>query len=345
MRSLFLALAATLMFAPAEAAPQRAAPFQSLAEVTDWINTYRDRRDAARTGEAIKAASRFGGFKDPEQAGVYVGFIAGILGANRDRADRIVASMFPLSESDHWAVVRGIAYSGLPNWRFVLKRAAHRMPSRRVMIEAYTGGKLPILGDLKIEPSPTTWQRVKASLSFGNSKPVKPDLEPNQVLLDTLWGYYLATGSYGPLLRIVELLPWAGDRDDVEKLTVGSMAKYTLAVNASRDPALLDQLRVVRRAKAKHDSDSTKPLDEVIAAAETADTGKLRKDQLAAIEQLKMKGPGYKRDLSTWGKIGQGAIAVGCVAAAATGQVQFGLPCVIGGGATSAALYYMNDSK
>jgi hypothetical protein len=32
------------------------------------------------------------------------------------------------------------------------------------------------------------------------------------------------------------------------------------------------------------------------------------------------------------------ALSVGCVAAAATGQVAFGLPCVIGGAASSAAL-------
>jgi hypothetical protein len=319
-------------------------PFRSLAEVSAWIDSYRTTHDVAHFGNAIKAASRFGAFKEPDAAGLYVGFIAGVIGAHPDKADALVAQLFPLSESDHWAVVRGIAYSGLPNWKFVLKRAAARMPSRTVMIEAYVSGRLPVLGDLSIKPSPTTWQRIRASLAidFSGKKHAPRVLEPTQALLDTLWGKYLATGAYRPLLRIVDLLPWAEDRDDTDKLTLGSMAKYTLAVNASRDADLLERLRGIRRARAAN-AENVKVLDGVIAAAETADTGRLRKEQLAAIEKLKMKGPAYKQEMSTWGKIGQGAIAVGCVAAAVTGHVELGLPCVIGGGATNAAMYYLNN--
>lgn len=337
-------LSSALSFAPPAVAATKATPFRSLAEVNNWIDSYRATHDVARFGDAIKAASRFGAFKDPDAAGLQVGFIAGVLGANPDEADALVAQMFPLSESDHWAVVRGIAYSGLPNWRFVLKRAAQRMPSRTVMIEAYVSGRLPVLDDLSIKPSPTTWQRIRASLAidFSGGKNKPRVLEPTQALLDTLWGQYLATGSYRPLLRVVDLLPWAQDRDDADKLTLGSMAKYTLAVNASRDPSLLERLRGIRGTRAAN-AENVKVLDAVIAAAETADTGALRKEQLAAIEKLKMKGPAYKQEMSTWGKIGQGAIAVGCVAAAVTGHVELGLPCVIGGGATSAAMYYMND--
>ena len=60
-------------------------------------------------------------------------------------------------------------------------------------------------------------------------------------------------------------------------------------------------------------------------------------------------GPGHAPGESsigfggTWAKVGQGTLAVGCVTAAVMGQVYLGLPCVIGGGATNAALYYMND--
>jgi hypothetical protein len=173
-------------------------------------------------------------------------------------------------------------------------------------------------------------------------KDKKSVLEPTQTLLDTLWGYYLASGSYGPVLRIVELLPWSKDKDNADKLTIGSMAKYTLAMNAARDGELLDMLKTIRKAK-EQKKDVVKLLDDVINAAETADAGRLRKDALAAIEQLKSKGPAYKKEVSTWAKVGQGALAVGCVVAAATGHIELGLPCVIGGGASSAAMYYMND--
>jgi hypothetical protein len=97
------------------------------------------------------------------------------------------------------------------------------------------------------------------------------------------------------------------------------------------------------QSKESQSKDTVALLDEVIRAAQVADTAKLRKDSLAAIEQLKIKGPHYKREVGTWAKVGQGALAVGCVTAAALGQIELGLPCVIGGGATNAAMYYMSN--
>ena len=47
---------------------------------------------------------------------------------------------------------------------------------------------------------------------------------------------------------------------------------------------------------------------------------RIRKDALAAIEELKAKGPGYKREVSLWGKVGAGALAVGCPSSAGRGS-------------------------
>src|SRR6202140_1842338 len=67
--------------------------------------------------------------------------------------------------------------------------------------------------------------------------------DSHQDLLDTLWGYYFATGSHVPILRIMQMLPWSKSRDTVDKLTVGSMARYTLASYAVRDAELREFLR------------------------------------------------------------------------------------------------------
>jgi hypothetical protein len=131
------------------------------------------------------------------------------------------------------------------------------------------------------------------------------------------------------------MLRWSLEMESVEKLTLGSMAKYTLASNASRDPELLVTLREARERTPK---ETAKVLTQVIDAAETVDTARLRKEAFAAIEELRRKGPAYRRNVSWWGQVGQGALALGCIAAAATGQVYLGLPCVITGGVTSAAL-------
>ena len=54
-------------------------------------------------------------------------------------------------------------------------------------------------------------------------------------VIDALWGYYFATGRREPIQRIVGALALSEDKNDVEKLTIGSMAKWTLATNASRE--------------------------------------------------------------------------------------------------------------
>jgi hypothetical protein len=82
-------------------------------------------------------------------------------------------------------------------------------------------------------------------------------------------------------------------------------------------------------------------LQEVIEAAETFEFGRVRKDAMAAIEQLKTKGPLSARNTQWWGMAGQTALALGCVAAGALGQVQVGIPCVLGGALSGAALKFM----
>jgi hypothetical protein len=352
MRLLSLVVAGLLLALPAFAAqppaatPQIRQPFRSLESTVAWINDYPRTRDVAHAPLAVRALSAHGGLRDAENAGLYVGFIAGLIGANPDRAETLIEKMLPVRSEDEWAVVRGIAYSGHPQWKDLLRKYSGRLSARQVMIDGYLKGRLPTLGALAITPSPTTWQRIGNAFAIdwpgAKKKNGPPVLEPSQPVLDTLWGYYLASDSYGPLLRIVELTVWSKDRDNLDRLTVGSMAKYTLAANSLRDRQLLEKLKTIRSAKSQTKEISSQ-LDAVVKAAETADTGKLRKEALASIEQLKTKGPAYKRDVNTWAKVGQGALAVGCVAAAFTGHVELGLPCVIGGGATSAAMYYVNE--
>jgi hypothetical protein len=140
------------------------------------------------------------------------------------------------------------------------------------------------------------------------------------------------------------MLPWATDRDNVEKLTVGSMARYTLAINGVRDVALLALLKRVQ-ADQPQDDKSAKALAEVIEAAETVDTTRLRKEALAGIEEIRRKGSASRRNASFWGHVGQGAIALGCIAVAVAGAVELGLPCIIGGAASSAALNFWNKQE
>jgi hypothetical protein len=339
MRRLVIALVAILIPALAAAAPIRLIEQPSKENILGWINRYRHSPDLERVPVAVRAMSRLGLLGDTEGSGVYVGFLAGVIATNPGKAEALIGKLFPLPPEHHWAIVRAVAYSGLTEWQAMLQRLAERMPGRRVMIEKFIAGKLPTLEQAPVEKDETFGEKLRGQFTLAKyfSKPVgevKLDLTPD--LLDTLWGYYYATGSYRPIARIVSMLRWTKERDVLEKLTLGSMAKYTLAINAARNA---DQLATLKWAATQPQPDAVKPvLKEVIEAAETVETGKLRNDALAAIEELKRKGPGTKRDISVWGQVGEGALAIGCIAAAVAGQVEFGIPCVVGGVATSAAL-------
>jgi len=349
MRRVIVALVVFGMLAatgwtPSRAAPLRTGELGSREAILGWMNGYRTKREPGHVPEAVQAMSKLGLLKDSENAGVFVGFMAGVIGTNPGQAEVLIGKMFPLPPEDQWALVQAIAYSGLPDWKGVLGRVADRMPSRSLMIGKYLKGELATLDQAGFEKTPGAFDKLGGYLGLdGKPKEKKAVLAPSPALLDLLWGYYCATGEFNPAVsRLIALLSWSTDRDDVDKLTLGGMAKYTLAANAARDPKLLAMLKSV----AKHyPKDMKAHLDEVIEAAETVDFARLRKTALASIEELKRKGPGSKRDISFWGQVGEGTLALGCIAAAALGQVEFGIPCVVGGAMTSAGLRFWDPQK
>jgi hypothetical protein len=291
-------------------------PFASNEELLQWINGYRRHPEPQRVPEAVKAMSRFNLMKDPDQTGIYIGFAAGAVGANPKTAEALVRKMFPMRPEDQVIIIKAIAYSGLPNWRKLMVKFVERMPARRDLIEKFLYGHKPILTALSIEEDGT--------------------------VIDLNWGYYFATGWEAPIRRIVAALKYSRDKEKVDTLTIGAMAKWTLAQNASRDNDLLIMLK-----KISSDSDPKirKELVEVIDASETVELSKLRKDALASIAELKAKGSESLQNYNWWGQTGQTVLALGCVAAGVMGQVEFGIPCVVGGAASTAALKYFSPAQ
>ena len=350
MRTAALVTGMFLLIQPAHAAATpEIDPRASLSVVQQWIYNYRAKPDYARVPAAVRVLFHAQSFKEPENAGIYLGFIAGAIGSNPAKAEQLVTSFFPVRPEDEWVIVRAIAYSGLPDWRNLLRRIAPRMPGRKVMIDSYLAGTLPTLTAIPLEEA-TPGMLDKMRGVFTKNPFAKDDKKlkmmqtfaGNQDLLDTLWGYYFATGSHIPIVRIMQMLPWSKSRDTVDKLTVGSMARYTLASYAVRDAGLREFLRgelAVQPAAIKV------PLAEVIEAADTVQLGAVRKDALAAVDELKAKGSDFRRNLDFWGQVGVGAVALGCVSAAALGQVAVGIPCVIGGSASQGLLSFWKSSS
>jgi hypothetical protein len=337
-----LGLGVGLLVAPvssAKAVPPSASAFTTNDAILKWINGYRHRPDPEQLPSVVRALSAMQAFKAAESSGAYIGFVAGVLGSNVSHAEDLIAKMLSIDPADHWVLVRAIAYSGLPNWRELLATFVDRMATRRAMIDKYLDGKLPRLEQIDFRTDkPGMLDKIKSTLHFGKEQKKAVALQPAPELIDVLWGYYLATGSYVPIQRMIKLLPLANDKDNVDSLTTGSAAKFTLASNAVRDSDLLAMLKWADKSQPK---DVKVVLDDVIETAETVDTVHMRQESLAAIEELKSKGPNSKRELSGWGQIGQGALSMGCVVAAATGQIELGIPCVIGGAAYTAGLQYV----
>lgn len=340
-------IAAALIALVAAAGVAAAAPAiqtNSKEGVLAWINAYKPSRDFGRAPSVMKAASDYGAFKDPEGAGMYVGFMAGLIGANPKKADRVISDLIEMRSADHWAIVRAIAYSGHPDWRGLMTKYRAKMPTRDLMAQRFLEGRLPTF-DTPPPPKKSWVKKVNPVNWF--KKDEEDDMTPlneRADIVDVHWGYYFASRTEQPLRRMVELLPWAEDRDSFERLTIGSMVKYTMAMNASRDSQLLKRLKKIHASlpdKVEDEDENPKPhLAEALEAAQTMEIAALRRDAVGKMEDLKRMGPGYKRDVAWWGKVGQGVLSAGCIAAAASGAVVLGLPCVIGGAASSAALNF-----
>lgn len=310
-----LCLGLTLLASAGVAASRKAMQppgprLQTAEDVLAWINIYRLEPEPRALPDAVHAMSRLGLLRDPDAAGVYIGFAAGVLGSNPESAGKLVEAMFPLPPEDQALVVRAIAYSGLPGWKMLLTGFIERMPARRKLIDKFLFGKEPLLEALPLESGPAA--------------------------IDTLWGNYFATGADRPAVRIMTALAWSAEKSDVAKLTIGSMAKWTLASNASRDRQLLALCRA-EMARAGQPEEVVAALKDIVEAAESFETTRIRKDALAAIEELKRKGPQKEWSWASFGiQSAPTVVALGCVAATVTGQVEVGIPCIVTGALSSA---------
>ena len=176
-------------------------PRTSLSVVQQWIYNYRAKPDYAHVPAAVRVLFHAQTFKEPETAGIYLGFIAGAIGSNPAKAEQLVTSLFPVPPEDEWVLVRAIAYSGLPDWRSLLRKVESRMPGRKVMIDSYLAGTLPTLTDIPLEETrPGMMDKLRGAFTHNpfakdeKKLDTKVTFANSQDLLDTLWGYYFATG-------------------------------------------------------------------------------------------------------------------------------------------------------
>lgn len=309
--------------------PERA--FSSPDRLVEWVYNYHAHPTPWRVPAAVHAMRDLGLFTDEEKGAFCTGFIAGVLGANRKDGPALVAKMLPMPDKDQAVLIRAIAFSGRPDWRDLLTKYKARMPLREPLIASYLSGKAKPLMEVELSDGPA--------------------------VVYTLWGYYVATGQYEPVVRIMQALRWSRNKDDgnfsirkifsgwhndpsaVDKISTGATAKWTLASYAERNRDLLD---LYRAEYTRQPPEIAKPLKDVIEAAEVFESEKIRKDQFASIEEAQKLQATNEAGMSKAATAGSIAIATGCVAASALGQIYIAVPCVIGGALYTGAVKLMH---
>jgi len=306
---------------PTQASPDLQGSFTTAERLMDWISNYRKHPNPSRVPAAVHAMEDYGLLRDEEKAWFCTGFLAGVLGSNPKDGPALIPRMFPLPDKEQAVIIRAIVYSGRPDWRDLLEKNSSRMPLRRPLIDDFLQGKRPTLMELPLVDGGTPG------------------------ILRAL-GYYVATGAHEPVVRIMQALQWSRNKDDhsfslkkifsgwggdasaVDKISTGGTAKWTLASYAERDRDLLN----LYRSEAERQPESiSKPLKDVIVAAEAFESETIRKDQFGAIEDAQKQQMSNEAGMSKGATAGSIAIATGCVAATALGQPEIAIPCVIGG--------------
>lgn len=346
MRAVVFSLAAAAVLLAGLAPPLRAASAPALApefstseRLMQWTFTYLSHPEPQRVPAAVHAMYRLGLLRDEEKTGFFIGFIAGVLARNPDQAERLVAQMLPLPPKEQAVVVKAIAYSGLNDWPVLMRKFADDMPERQKLIEAYLSGAEPTLMTVPWDAGPP--------------------------VVYTLWGYYVATGYYEPVKRIISTLAWS-KRDDgkdfswrgvmaavgfgddgadqiaLERLIVGSTAKWTLVSYAEHHRDLLALYRVEQLYRPEK---VTVPLQEVLEAAEAFEAERVRKTELAAIEDAKRAIAARGSSGSRAAYAGSVGIATACVVAGATGHPEIAVPCVVTGAVYAGAMKLISNAR
>lgn len=295
---------------PAEAAKQ---DYRAHQEILAWMEKYRSKPEPKRLPAFVKQLKAAGVLEDQDNAGLFIGFMAGVLGKSDKKADKLIAELFPMSPKDQGVIIKAIAHSDHPKWKELLVKFSERMPGRTELIKKF----------------------LKDEKTF-----LKTPLENGPYVIDIFWGYYFATSDFRPVSRIISALRWYKDDTKIDEFSVAATAKWTLAANAERNQELLTFYRSELKTREKKTLENLK---EVVKAVETYEATRLRKDVMAAVEQRKAKGPKSSFDFAS--AVGTTALSVGCVALSVASAATLAAGCVLTGAIYSGGVYLYKKSK
>lgn len=239
-------LAVCLWLVPAGYAQAHEHAFSSQEEVIDWVNAYHVQPEPRRFSEALRIMSEEGLLGMPAAQPLIAGFMSGVFVDNPDQVAVWLRQAGRLPADHRSLVLLGLWHTGQAEAAAIVKAA--------------------IAGDPAIE----------ANLGFLSSRVAQHvtalPLEQGHWVLNTLWGYYLATGDERAVIRVIQVLPWVEHMDRPGHMSIGRAAYWSLAVNAARQP---DVLRICEAQLATQPEKAGRLLRKVITQARQpkADSG------------------------------------------------------------------------
>jgi len=186
-----------------------------------WLTYYYRNPEPSRVIDVIEAAGRDGSLEHDAKASI-TGFVAGAVTKEPSLLEAM-ADRFPeLTNTEQSVVILGIWYSAAPGSAQTLRRIAGRSPQWAKAIEGQLAKGTPVITHL-----------------------------------DSLWGYFMATGDEAPVLHVISYLK--------PGLRVQAMARWSLSSNAEQHPRVME---ICRAQLPLQPPDIAPVLKEVIAKSE-----------------------------------------------------------------------------
>jgi len=223
----------------AGAAPPRGNVIASDRDLNEWLTQYyaHPRPDAMLSALKYMDESK-ATHRDERQPPIVI-FLAMVLRQH----PRLLPDVFKQSADFHLKTRKVIWFAA---WEADLPAAREQLRAARESEEEHAKKLIDVL--LAEPPTPFKERKIESATD-----------------LDMLWSAYFATGDKNYVERIIDVLPWAREKEDAAKLLVGVTARWSLAANARRHKPVMTLCKKIR----KKADDNLKPmLDHVLAEAE-----------------------------------------------------------------------------
>lgn len=242
MKKLFILLVLALAYSIVFCTPTNALEkFSSADEVNDWVLHYYLKQDIKLVVPAIKALFKYGFFDKDSAVPPTLAFLSTLFQQNEDLLEGWLMELSDLNSREKQFLWIALDLSNSSKGQQLLRKIKDK--------EAQDENKKFIEDLLNSTPKDILQMKI-------NSPSV----------LDMLWGKFFASGDRRCIQRIISVLPWLEQKDDIERMLIGGAAQWSLTANAKQHKLVLD---ICREEYQTQPDEVKKALKEIIEKAKS----------------------------------------------------------------------------